>query len=111
MLVALVPIALLAAILPVHPFDLFYNHGLRFLTGTGPLPHRGAPSRFACGFGAVWLVVTAWAFYTGRPLLGYVLGWSLTAVATLVSTTDICIPSLMYRAAFGFPARRDAGVM
>jgi hypothetical protein len=49
---ALMPIAALAAVFPVHPFDLLYNYGLRHLTGTGPLPKRGAPSRFACGLGA-----------------------------------------------------------
>lgn len=49
---ALVPVAALAAVFPVHPFDLLYNHGLRHLTGTGPLPQRGAPARFACGLGA-----------------------------------------------------------
>lgn len=105
-LLLLAPIALLAAVFPVHPFDLIYNHGIRHLTGTGPLPRRGAPSRFACGLGAVWLLPTAWAFSSGWPLLGQVLGWSLTAVAVLVSTTDICIPSLMYRTVFGFPRRR-----
>jgi hypothetical protein len=106
-LLLLAPIASLAAMFPVHPFDLIYNHGIRHLTGTGPLPRRGAPSRFACGMGAVWLLPTAWAFYSGRPLLGQVLGWSLTGVAVLVSTTDICIPSLMYRSVFGFPQRRS----
>jgi hypothetical protein len=49
----------------------------------------------------VWLVVTIWAFSTGQLLAGYVLGVSLTAVALLVSTTDICIPSMMYRFVFG----------
>jgi len=34
----LVPVAALAAAFPVHPFDLLYNYGLRYLTGTGPLP-------------------------------------------------------------------------
>jgi hypothetical protein len=106
-LLVLAPIALLAAMFPVHPFDLIYNHGICFLTGTGPLPRRGVPSRFACGLGAAWLVPTAWAFHAGRPLLGYVLGWLLTGVAVLVSTTDICIPSLVYRMIFGFPRQRD----
>jgi hypothetical protein len=36
-----------------------------------------------------------------------VLGGSLTAIAGLVSTTDICIPSLIYRTFFGFPPRRN----
>jgi len=105
-LLMLVPIASLAAMLPVHPFDLIYNHGIRFLTGTPPLPRRGAPSRFACGLGAVWLVATAWVFHTGHPVIGYILGGLLTSVAVLVSTTDICIPSLVYRSIFGFPRRR-----
>lgn len=106
-LMVLTVIAALAALSPVHPFDLVYNYGIRRLTGTPALPRRGAPSRFACGVGAVWLLVTIWAFQTGQPTLGYVLGGSLTAIAILVSTTDICIPSLIYRTVFGFPPRRD----
>jgi hypothetical protein len=102
----LVPIAGLAALFPVHPFDLIYNHGIRYLTKTGPLPRRGAPNRFACGMGAVWVGVTAWAFQSGGTTLGYVLGGLLTAVAVLVSTIDVCIPSLMFRTVFGFPPRR-----
>jgi hypothetical protein len=108
-LLLLAPIALLSAVFPVHPFDLLYNHGIRFLTGTGPLPRRGPPSRFACGLGAVWLVPTAWAFHAGLMVPGYVLGGLLTGVAALVSTTDICIPSLVYRTIFGFPRGRDDG--
>jgi len=41
-LLVLAPIAVLAAASPVHPFDLIYNYGIRHLTGTGPLPRRGA---------------------------------------------------------------------
>lgn len=106
-LLLLVPIAALAAALPVHPFDLIYNFGIRHITGTGPLPERGTPSRFACGLGAVWLLPTAWMFHTGQLTAGYVLGASLTIVAVLVSTTDVCIPSLMFRTVFGFPPRRS----
>ena len=108
LLLLLVPIASLAALFPVHPFDLIYNYGIRFRTGTSALPRRGAPSRFACGLGAVWLVATAWVFQAGHQMVGYVLGGVLTSVAVLVSTTDVCIPSLVYRSIFGFPSRRDA---
>ena len=107
-LLLLAPIAGLAALSPVHPFDVIYNYGIRHITKTGPLPRRGAPSRFACGLGAVWLVATAWAFQAGHPLLGYVLGGFLTVVAVLVSTIDFCIPSFVYRSIFGFPPRRAA---
>jgi hypothetical protein len=105
-LLLLALIAAVAALSPVHPFDLIYNHGIRYLTGTPALPRRGAPSRFACGLGAVWLVATAWAFQAGHQVVGYVLGGLLTAVAGLVSTTDVCIPSMVFRSIFGFPHRR-----
>ena len=105
---SLVAIAALAAAFPVHPFDLPYNYGLRHLTGTGPLPERGAPNRFACGLGAVWLAATGWAFHAGATVTGYILGGMLTLVGLLVSTTDICIPSLVFRAIFGFPPRPRA---
>jgi hypothetical protein len=105
---ALMPIAALGAAFPVHPFDLLYNYGLRHLTGTGPLPKRGAPSRFACGLGAVWLLVTGWAFQLGYTLTGYILGGMFSLTALLVSTTDICIPSLIYRTIFGFPPRSSS---
>lgn len=97
----LAAIALIGAILPAHPFDLVYNLGLRHLTGTGPLPRNGPPRRFACAMAAVWLAATGLAFYTGATALAYVSGGVLTAVAALVTTTDICIPSLVYRALFG----------
>ncbi|MBW2466145.1 MAG: DUF4395 domain-containing protein [Deltaproteobacteria bacterium] len=89
----------------VHPFDHIYNYGIRRFTGTGPLPKRGGPGRFACGLGTVWLLVTAWAFYGGFMLTGYILGALLVLVAGLVSTTHFCIPSLIYRAIFGMPPK------
>jgi len=96
----LTPIAALAALFPVHPFDLIYNYGIRYLRNTGPLPKRRAQSRFACGVGAVWLVATAWAFQSGALIVGYILGGALTGIAVLVSTTDICIPSMIYNTLF-----------
>ncbi len=96
----LTPLAAFGALFPVHPFDLVYNYGIRHLTGTGPLPRRTPQTRFACGVGTVWLVATALAFQSGQLTLGYALGGSLTAVATLVGTTDICIPSMIYNAVF-----------
>lgn len=104
LLLLLAVIALVAAVSPVHPFDLLYNFGIRYLRDTGPLPKRGAPSRFACGIGSVWLLATVWAFNSVDVMVGYVLGFSLGTVALLVSTTDICIPSMIFRALFG-PAK------
>jgi hypothetical protein len=89
-------IAVAGALLPFHPFDLVYNHGVRHLTGTRALPRHGPQRRFACGLAAVWLVATGWAFHAGALLVGYLLGGALILVAGLVSTTNICIPSMIY---------------
>ena len=97
----LVPIAAGGALSPVHPVDFFYNHVIRRFTGTQPLPKRGMPTRFACGLGTVWLIGTAFAFQAGAATLGYVLGGSMFLIALLVSSTDICIPSIIYRLATG----------
>ena len=107
-LLALALIAALAAVSPVHPFDFIYNYGIRHLTGTGPLPRRGVPTRLGCGMGAVLVLVTAWTFSAGHVVIGYALGGMLTFVVLLAGTTDICIPSMIYRSIFGWPSARDA---
>lgn len=95
-LFALAGTAFLGAVLPFHPFDLIYNYGIRYVMRKRPLPPNGAPRRFACGIAAVWLVATALLFSAGETTAGYVLGILFVAVAGLVSTTDICIPSLVF---------------
>jgi len=54
------------------------------------------------------LIVTIGAFDSSYPIAGYVLGFTLAAVAILVSTMDICIPSMIFRAIFGSPVPRPA---
>ena len=51
----------------------------------------------------VWLFATIWAFSSELLTAGYVLDAALTCVAVLVSTADICIPSMVYRLVFGGP--------
>lgn len=92
--------ALLGALLPFHPFDLLYNHGVRHITRTRPLPHQGPQRRFACGVAATWLVVTGWAFSAGAVTLGHALAVPLILVAALVSITHFCIPSLVFNSLF-----------
>lgn len=109
LLLTLAGIAFLAALSPVHPFDLIYNFGIRHLRSTPPLPGRGPPSRFACGVGALWLIVTVAAFESALTTVAYGLGFTLAGVALLVSTMDVCIPSMFFRAVFGAPLPRTAG--
>jgi hypothetical protein len=97
----LVPFSALGAILPGHPFDVFYNYGLRHLSGTPPLPRYGARRRFACALATVMIVAAAWGFQAGMPMVGYIVGWSLVAAAFVNVSTGFCIPSFMVRMLFG----------
>jgi hypothetical protein len=93
-------IAFAGTVLPFHPFDLLYNHGMRHLSGTRPLPRQGPPRRFACGLATAWLVATGWAFHAGNMAIGYALGAVLFLVAATIASTNICIPSMLYNALF-----------
>jgi hypothetical protein len=100
-LYVLAVIAALGAALPFHPFDLIYNLGIRRLGGTPKLPENGAPRRFACAMATAWLIATGALFAAGYNIAGYALGSALVGVATLVATTHICIPSMIFRTACG----------
>jgi len=102
LLLALAVIAFVGALSPTHPFDLIYNVVVRRFTRTAALPGRGAPTRFACGLGAGCLVAIAMLFRRGYATARRFV----SGMAALVSATDICIPSLVYRLLFGWPTRR-----
>ncbi len=95
---SMIGITILAMILPNHPFDYIYNGGIRHMIDKPAVPRRSPQLRFACAIATVWLAATVWAFSTGDLTLGYWLGGSLGAVATLVGTLDVCIPSIIYNA-------------
>jgi len=100
-LLALVPFAALGALLPRHPFDILYNHGLQHLLGTPVLPRNGARRRFACALGTVMLIGAASGFQSGMPTVGFVIGWSLVAAAFVNVSTGFCIPSFIVRIFLG----------
>jgi hypothetical protein len=104
---ALVPFALLGAVLPGHPFDLFYTHGARYVTGGPRLPRYPLPRRFACLLATLMLVAAAWCFQSGWNLSGQILGWGLVGAALVNVTTGFCIPSFIYGLIFGKPASCD----
>lgn len=94
-------IAAAGAILPFHPFDLIYNAGIARITGSPRLPRNGPPRRFACAMASVGLTATGALFAAEYGVAGYVLGGALVAVATLLTATHICIPSMIYRVTLG----------
>jgi hypothetical protein len=105
-----IPILAIAAIIafagafpPYHPFDYLFNHGVRHLLGKPKLPPRTNQGRFACGIASVWLAITIYLLYNSYIVFGNVLAVALLAVGTLVVTTDICIPSIIYNGIFKKP--------
>lgn len=99
-LVVMTVVAFLGIILPYHPFDYVYNHVLRGMLNKPKLPPRSKQLKFACVIATLWLIATTYLFYAGFALAGYVLGGLLVAVAFIVSTTDFCIPSMIYNFIF-----------
>lgn len=93
-------IAFLGWLLPKHPFDYLYNYVIRHMINKPNIPPRTNQVRFACGIAAVWLSGTIFLFHLGLNIWGYLAGVLLASVATLVATTDICIPSMIYNALF-----------
>lgn len=93
-------VAFFGIILPYHPFDYIYNHVLRGMLNKPLLPPRSKQLKFACVIATLWLIATTYLFYSGLYIAGYVLGGLLVAVAFIVSTTDFCIPSMIYNYIF-----------
>jgi hypothetical protein len=99
-ILAVATLALLASFPPYHPVDYLYNYAIRHLLKRPKLPPRSNQGRFACGIATVWLGMTAFLFANNQTAIATTLGLSLVAVGLLVSTTDICIPSMLYNFLF-----------
>jgi len=93
-------IAFLGVILPNHPFDYIYNRILSSPMGKPKLPPRSKQLKFACSIATSFLIATVYLFYSEYTSSGYIVGTILITSAVLVSSTDICIPSIVYNIIF-----------
>jgi len=94
-------VTLFGAILTGHPFDVFYNHGIRYLAGSPEIPPFSGQRRFAYLLGALQISVTLGAFFAGYPTTGYVLGIASIGAAAVYVVTGVCAPSLLYNRIVG----------
>jgi hypothetical protein len=95
-LIAMGSIAFLGVVLPNHPFDYIYNYWLRYSLHKPKLPTRSIQLKFACSMATAFIATTIYLFSSGYMTAGYVVGSLLIVVATLVSSIDFCIPSIIY---------------
>jgi hypothetical protein len=93
-------IAFLGIFPPYHPFDYLYNYVFRFVIQKPRIPPRTNQGRFACGMASVWLLGVILLLNYGYKVWAYSAGAVLVSIALLVSTTDICIPSMIYNRLF-----------
>jgi hypothetical protein len=98
---ALAPFAALGAVLPKHPFDFFYDHGLRHLLKMPALPRYGFRRHLACAVATAMIVGAAWSFQAGVLTTGHILGWALVTAACVNVSTGFCVPSFVVRVLFG----------
>jgi len=98
---AVVPFTALGAILTGHPFDVLYNHGLRYLMGRQELPRYGTRRRFAFAVATLMTALAAWGFQAGVPLLGDIVGGAIVASTCLQVITGICGPAVLAGRLFG----------
>ena len=93
-------IAFVGAFPPYHPFDYVYNYGVRHLVKKPKMPPRTNQVRFACGLASAWLAVSIYLFYANYILAANIMTIILFMIGALVTTTYICIPSMIYNGIF-----------
>lgn len=102
LLLAMDVIAILGVLMPNHPFDYIYNGLIRKILSKPALPARSAQLQFSCSVATAWITLTLLLLNASMMITGYLMGAMLIGVAILVSTIDLCIPSLMYNRIFGY---------
>jgi len=95
LILALVPVGMVAGWTRRHPFDLIWNRGVRHLSRAPELPPNPRPRRHAFKLGATWLLAVGVLFAVGQPTAALVLGGVLLGVCGLVTVTSFCIPSTL----------------
>jgi hypothetical protein len=95
LLAALSLIGLVAGFASRHPFDYVWNHGVRHLLRTPPVPPNPTRRRHAFKVATVLLAATAGLFAAGWSTAGVVLGVMLLAACAAVTVFNLCLPSLV----------------
>lgn len=93
MVFALCAIGVIAGFTSRHPFDHLWNRGVRHLVGGPALPPNPRRRRHAFKLATVWLALVGVLLAAGATSAALVLGWMLVGACTLVTATNLCLPS------------------
>ena len=94
-----------AVITPSHPLDWLYNYGVRFLTGTAPLPKSGQRRKVVFAMAGALLALLGGWFYIGYNMVGYIQGGIMTLLGGLLVVFNLCVVSELLAKIFGMPVR------
>jgi hypothetical protein len=92
-LLTLASLAVVASFTPRHPFDLVWNHWMRYVVGGPELPPNPRRRRDAFKIGTVFLLAMSGLFLAGLTVAGLVLGGLLLAACTSATVLNFCVPS------------------
>jgi hypothetical protein len=95
----------ISVLIPAHPFDWLYNYGIRFLTGTAPLPKSGQRRKVMFAAASVLLTLLGVWFYMGHDMIGYIQGGIMTFLGGLLAVYNLCVLSEILAKLFGMPVR------
>jgi hypothetical protein len=95
LILALVPIGALAGWTRRHPFDLIWNHGLRYLSRAPELPPNPTPRRHGFKVGTAWLLSVGVLLALGEIPAALILGVPLMIACGLLTATNFCMPSTL----------------
>jgi hypothetical protein len=100
LLMFMMSIAFFAVMLPNHPFDYIYNILLAKRMNKPKLSRRSVQLKFSCSIATLMIAATIYFFESQMAIAGYITGFTLAGVATLLSLVDLCIPSKIFNALF-----------
>lgn len=86
--------------------DLVYNLGFRHLVRSTRLPPTPKPRQFSYLLSFLLLATSAFSFWQGLPVLGYLTGGMVVAGGAILTTTLWCLGSWVYRATLAWAAHR-----
>ena len=93
MVFVLAGIGVIAGFRARHPFDYLWNHAVRHLVRRPALPPNPTRRRHAFKVATAWLVAVGALLAAGLTTAALVLGGVLVAACTMVTATNLCLPS------------------